>query len=548
MKKEFTIVLFLYIIFATAWTYPLILYMGSVVPTGSFSYYDPYLNVWILAWDTHILFSDPLNFYNAPIFFPEKHTLVYSEHMLGNSIISLPVRIFTDNPVLQYNFCFLIVLIISGLGMYFLYKHIAGTKIPAFLTGIFFTFSMLKFHYITLLQIQSVQWVPFALLFFIKFAENKDYKNLILFLIFTFFSALTSIYVTLMFGIYLVFFFLLLLFLTGGKLFDRAFFARLVPFFILTLFLIFLIYIPYLKNFLSDFYVSYPERQTEVLSNSASISSYLNIPPHSWLWSKVFPSAISLKGLSPGIFLTLLALGGIFYILKDKKSFTKSFFLSTIFAGFVSFLLSFGPKIFLYRFLSLIIPIIEGIRVPDRFSLFFLFSFSLVAGRGIESFRSKKNLGALILLFFLLENCPVPLLSTQVPEILRPDPVYLWLRDQPEDAVVLELPTPDDTEKIWLEVKYTINSVHHWKRIANGYSGYFPQSYYKIREAVFSGFPKTETLLLLRNYGIKLIIVHIEYFDKEIWEQLSKFIQESPLVPVMDFGRDKVYKIPDDLR
>lgn len=548
MKKDIAIVFFLYTIFAILWTEPLILYMGSFLPRGSFSHFDPYLNVWILAWDTHILFSDPLNFYNAPVFFPAKQSLVFSEHMLGNAIISLPVKIFTDNPVVQYNFCFLIVLIISGLGMYALYKHIAGTKIPAFLTGIFFTFSMLKFRYITLLQVQSVQWVPFTLLFFIKFTRNKDYKNLMLFLIFLFLSAITSIYVSLMFGVYLLFFFLFLLFLPGERHFDRTFFVRLVPSSIFTLSVILFIHVPYLKNYLSGFYVSYPERQAEVLSNSAGLSSYFNIPPNSWLWSKFLPSAISLNGLSPGIFLTLLALFGIFYIFKDKKGLTKSLFFSIFFAGFITFLLSFGPKIFLYRVLSAIIPIMEGIRVPDRFSLFFLFSLSLVAGRGIEGLMSKKSLVTIILLFFLLENSKLPLLCKYVPEILRPEPVYLWLRDQPDDTVVLELPMPSETEEMWLETKYTISSVHHWKRIANGYSGYFPNSYHEIRKTIFGGFPKRETLVLLKNYGIKLIIVHTEYFDKEIWKHLSKFIQESPLVPVRDFGNDKVYKIPDDLR
>ncbi len=179
--------------------------------------------------------------------------------------------------------------------------------------------------------------------------------------------------------------------------------------------------------------------------------------------------------------------------------------------------------------------------------MFFIFALSIFAGLGFAQIK-KKIVKVVIILLFFVENLIMPLNLTLVTDIIKPEPVYLWLRDQPEDTVVLELPMPSETDEMSLEVKYTISSIHHWRHIANGYSGYFPQSYHKIREMVFSCFPKKETLLFLKNYGIKLIIVHTEYFRSEIWGALSKAIDESTLIPVADFGNDKVYKIPDDLK
>lgn len=56
-------------------TYPIIRAPASY---AFFNHSDAQLNMWILAWDAHALRHDPLNLFNANIFFPEPRTLTYS--------------------------------------------------------------------------------------------------------------------------------------------------------------------------------------------------------------------------------------------------------------------------------------------------------------------------------------------------------------------------------------------------------------------------------------------------------------------------------------
>jgi hypothetical protein len=548
MKREYTAVFFVYAILTVIFTYPLVVNMNSAVPTGNYLYYDAFLNIWILEWDFHSLFNDPLNFYNANIFFPAKNTLVYSEHMLGNALTVMSLRIFTRNPIFLYNFLFLLTFVISGFGVYLLAKEIIGDKVSSFIAGIFFSFTALRFRYVYLLQILSCHWVPFALLFYIRFIYNKRQKDVILFFFFLFLSSISSIYITTMFVLILLFFSFFLM-IQKKDYFDYHFFKKILPPFLITSIIVFVIHLPYLNALLSGFYTLHPEREAEVISNSANIASYVQFQGHSFLWSRVLEGFSSISGLSAGVILFLAGMIGIWVILNDRKDKFFNILLSMVFCVFISILFSLGPKFFLYRLFLHIFPLLKGIRVPERFCLFYVFFLSIVAAKGISMIGMKKSISFLIALLFVVENAGMPLKTTIVSEILNPESVYEWLKgvDLGDENGVVEIPFRRNDEEMWLEVKYTISSTIHWKKIVNGYSGYISQEYKMIRKSVFEGFPKRETLLLLKNSGVKLIIIHTEFLDKRVWEVLERYIEESPLIFIKNFGNDRVYEIPDDI-
>src|SRR5262249_29704838 len=64
---------------------------------------DSILNSWILAWDAHALFDPQLRVWDAPIFYPVKNALAFSEAMFGNLWITLPVQYLTGNSVLAFH-------------------------------------------------------------------------------------------------------------------------------------------------------------------------------------------------------------------------------------------------------------------------------------------------------------------------------------------------------------------------------------------------------------------------------------------------------------
>jgi hypothetical protein len=54
--------------------------------------FDAYLSLWILEWGFHALTTDPLNFWNANVFYPHSLTLAYAESHVGMQLLYTPLR------------------------------------------------------------------------------------------------------------------------------------------------------------------------------------------------------------------------------------------------------------------------------------------------------------------------------------------------------------------------------------------------------------------------------------------------------------------------
>jgi hypothetical protein len=94
----------LYLLFAIALTWPLVLRLGTAVPNDLG---DPLLNVWILWWNaTNVPLTS--TWWNLPSFFPGTNALTFSEHLAGLAPISTPVYWITGNALAAYNVVFLL--------------------------------------------------------------------------------------------------------------------------------------------------------------------------------------------------------------------------------------------------------------------------------------------------------------------------------------------------------------------------------------------------------------------------------------------------------
>src|SRR5262249_59773747 len=67
---------------------------------------DPLLVAWMLAWDADRLRHGLAGIWDAPNFFPYRHTLLYSEHFLGVAVFTAPLQWLTKNPIFVYNLAF----------------------------------------------------------------------------------------------------------------------------------------------------------------------------------------------------------------------------------------------------------------------------------------------------------------------------------------------------------------------------------------------------------------------------------------------------------
>ena len=100
LTNPYIVSLFIFVFSALFITYPLIFHMGDMaVDLG-----DSYLVSWIINWVNHAIFTNPLNLFNAPIYFPYSNSLAFSEPFITSSILSfIPLKLIED-PMVAVNF------------------------------------------------------------------------------------------------------------------------------------------------------------------------------------------------------------------------------------------------------------------------------------------------------------------------------------------------------------------------------------------------------------------------------------------------------------
>ena len=98
-------------------TYPLSLNPATMVPDPG----DPLLSAWRLHWVGHTLLAgmDALShLFDANIFYPYPLTLAYSEHFLGETLISLPLLWVTDSHLVGLNLSVMLSFVLTAYATY----------------------------------------------------------------------------------------------------------------------------------------------------------------------------------------------------------------------------------------------------------------------------------------------------------------------------------------------------------------------------------------------------------------------------------------------
>jgi hypothetical protein len=169
-QRSSLFILVIYILLTFILTHPLIFNLTTAVPNDIG---DPLLNTWILAWNSHALLTDPLNLFNANIFYPLPNTLAYSEHLFSSALLVLPLQLISAEPIVAYNISVLITFPLAAFGMYLLALRWTRQRSAAFIAGLIFAFAPYRFATIAHLQLLTFQWLPFIILFVDRLINDK---------------------------------------------------------------------------------------------------------------------------------------------------------------------------------------------------------------------------------------------------------------------------------------------------------------------------------------------------------------------------------------
>ena len=120
-----------YLIVAIVLTWPL----ASNLSTAVSDLGDPLLNAWILDWDCYALTHQPLHLFDAPIFYPAKYPLAYSEHLVGVALLVLPFWLAGLGAVTIHNIAILLGFALSAYGASVLARVVTNRFLPSALAG-----------------------------------------------------------------------------------------------------------------------------------------------------------------------------------------------------------------------------------------------------------------------------------------------------------------------------------------------------------------------------------------------------------------------------
>ena len=169
----------LYFFITSMLTFPLIFRMNSSV-YGPYDHITTdlfasiYQNFWWLRESILTPGNSPLN--NPLLAAPFSSRMTYVNF---TGFAQLPISILFGH-IFSRNFSILFNLVVSGLGMFFLVRHITKSSGAGFIAGLIYAFcpNMLVRSYTTFDSTQ-VQWIPLYTLYIIKFIENRTWKNIL---------------------------------------------------------------------------------------------------------------------------------------------------------------------------------------------------------------------------------------------------------------------------------------------------------------------------------------------------------------------------------
>lgn len=227
--------------------------------------------------------------------------------------------------------------------------------------------------------------------------------------------------------------------------------------------------------------------------------------------------------------------------------------------GIGAFLFTLGPEIHFfgleifplgpYELLRRLVPGFDGLRVSSRFFIFVLLSLALFAALGFKALHrgmgnpSAKALLVVLPLLMLIEYLAVPLPIFPVPTGKDIPPVYSWLKKQPDDGAVVELPLPKPwIEMARIEAPRVYFSIYHGKRLFNGYSGYFPPVYLEMLERMAEGFSE-ERIKDFQALGLKYLVVHRDQLAQEEQGLMEHLLRHPSLKWRASFEGDQVFEI-----
>jgi len=486
-----------------ALTYPLAFNLGSVGYKLHVAG-DPQYSVWNVAWVAHALINDPVNVFNANIFFPHGRTLIYSEANLMAGALGAPVYWLTRNAYATHNFVVLLSFVLSAIGTYYLVRYLVNDRRAAVVGALCFAYCPYVFGHLPHIQLLMTAGIPLSFLAFHRLADRPSPLRGAALGTAMGLQGLACAY----YAVFLVLVIGIAVFVTAAwrkTWTDRSYWLAIAVAAVVAIAIVAPLFLPYV--FLQRD-TGFGRALAESRRWSANWLSYTTSAMYasSWLhagragWTDV---------LFPGLLETIFGLVGIVAIRRTTGVRRYYVALYTVIAGFALWQ-SFGPKAGLYTLTYYTVPAFTFLRAPSRFGILVTFGLCILASitvaRLLERFRRATLFATALIALGMVESAaPVP--WTPNPPIA---PVYHYLADLPQ-AGLIEFPLYSKARN-FMRTRYMVASTVHWKPLVNAYSDLTPAEF-DTSQDLLASFPSNEAFARMPD-GVRYAIFHVEEYRK----------------------------------
>jgi len=481
--------------------------LGSIhgYPVAYLEFDDTRLNTWILAWSQHALTSPGTSLFDANAFYPAPHALAGSEHLLGQALISLPLRAFTDNAILIYGVMLIASYAILGFSTVICVRWLTGSHSIAIFAGIVAMAMPWREAELSHLQLLSACWFPLIICLALRLlgGEGSRRDSAVLTGVLTL-QLLSSYYLAYMITFTLAVTSTVVIATLG---IDRRSLAKLIPAALVPYGILALVSIPYLLRATRGEIIETLDPERPLAGDHLGNAIEMFLPRFNTLWQQNpgFDVSFFIPATLLALALVALAwlprssarLGGVE---GTKLLRVRTACIALWLACLVSFVMTLGSHLALgeesFRlpgyWAALLLPGFSNLRAPHRWGIVIGTMMPVLAALGaawlmeLRRFSSSETnlrwrlpvgvlLGLLVVINLPWKRLPAYRASNETPAWAR---FYEKLSELPFGAV-LEMPWPlNSLNRTQADTRYMVASTRHWRPLLNGFTAHLPPSFF----------------------------------------------------------------------
>lgn len=551
-----------FVVVALLFWFPLPLYLRTGQIEGP--PIDPMYNQWILGWGIHALTHYPAQFFESNMFYPFHHTLAWGDHLFSLTIFGLVLKpIF--GLVGAYNILLFASTALSGYFSYLLIREVTGSRRAGIVGGLIWCLS----HYRTIesghIQALTTEWIPLLFYFAERLRHHKGTRSALWFTVTTWLMLATNVYMAIFTFLSFVLYALVMILMRAVNV--KAL-ARWAWGWMVAGALALPLYIP------SIIVNQHRPLDRGYNQDAANLVGFLP-----WPWpGKVLRKLLHIAHIQTeaptyhtlGVLtIPLLVIAIIILIKHWKKIREHAFFIFCIILAVFAALAATGPFtrwndqividhnpffILPYHFF----PGYKVLRSIMRWHFLVMLGVATLAAFGaiplIKRFTRTWFI-ALVCLFaiwLLVEQSNAPWHITETYR-LQDYPVYSWLRDQPGEFAILELPIfpgVANRQNDIIEARRMYFSTFHWKkRVGGAITPSIPDEYVYNASVINSITDNSQGLRLLQQWNVRYIIFLPDDYDTLGWsgdirDNTKHWLDTAPdLKSVAQFDQATVYEL-----